>query len=84
MAMDVLIRRLRERGVDVYAYVDDIALGSRDFRKFAGCMRTIDRFSAVSGLGINHDKTRGSAPKKTVNTTPGPARTAAPGTVILR
>jgi exonuclease III/ribonuclease HI len=59
MAMDVLIRRLRARGVDVYAYVDDIALGTQDFRKFAGCMRTIDRFSAVSGLGINHDKTKG-------------------------
>ena len=60
MCMDVLIRRLREiPGVDVYAYVDDIALGATDFRVFAKCMRVIDLFSRISGLGINHDKTKG-------------------------
>jgi ribonuclease HI len=60
MCMDVLVRRLREiKGVDVYAYVDDIALGATNFRVFAKCMRVIDRFSQVSGLGINHDKTKG-------------------------
>ena len=60
MCMDILVRKLKTfDGLDVYAYVDDIALGVIDFRLFAKCMKVIDLFSKASGLGINHDKTKG-------------------------
>jgi ribonuclease HI len=60
MCMDVLIRRLAAKpSVDVFAFVDDVALGSDDFKNFRASMKAIDVFSKASGLGINHRKTKG-------------------------
>jgi ribonuclease HI len=44
-------------GVITYAFADDLAFSSRFMYKLGPVMRTIDAFTAVSGLGINTDKT---------------------------
>ena len=58
IALDPLIERLRMvSGVRTCAFADDLAFSSRSVRNFTPVMNIIDSFAAVSGLGINTDKT---------------------------
>ncbi len=59
IVMDPLITRLSAvPGISIYAYVDDIALGTYNYKAFRKCMNIIDEFTKFSGLGINRHKTR--------------------------
>ena len=59
IVMDPLITRLSGvPGITIYAYVDDIALGTYNYKSFRKCMQIIDDFTSFSGLGINRHKTR--------------------------
>ena len=62
ICMQVLIFKLSKiPNIDQLAYVDDLALGSTNYKKFGLCMIVITLFSFVSGLGVNFDKTKGIA-----------------------
>ena len=56
ICMDSLLHKL-DPTLKLFAYVDDLAIATNDWRDFHGCMVAIDAFSAVSGLGINRSKT---------------------------
>ena len=59
IVMDPLLTRLSAvPGVTIYAYVDDIAIGTYNYKSFKKCMDIIDDFTSFSGLGINRHKTR--------------------------
>ena len=60
MVMDVLLHKLScLPEIEPFAFVDDLALGTTDFKLFRRCMKIIQRFSNVSGLGVNYEKTQG-------------------------
>jgi ribonuclease HI len=68
VCMQALLFKLgKVSDIDPLAYVDDLAIGSPNYKRFAKCMRTIFAFSMVSGLGVNFDKTRGLASGSAVN-----------------
>jgi len=68
VCMQVLLFKLSKvSNIDPFAYVDDLAIGSSNYKRFAKCMRTIFAFSKISGLGVNFDKTRGLASGSAVN-----------------
>ena len=59
ICLDVLICRLsRVPNVRIWAYVDDMAIGTDKVRQLTACMKLIDEFTLVSGLGINKAKTK--------------------------
>ena len=61
LCMDPLIRRLYSGSTganqELMAYVDDLQAYTGSLEVLSATMRAIDQFSAVSGLGINRDKT---------------------------
>jgi ribonuclease HI len=58
IAFDPLIERLRTvAGVRTFAFADDLAFSASSARFFSPIMAIISQFSAISGLGINTDKT---------------------------
>ena len=62
ICMQVLLFKLSKiPEIDPLAYVDDLAVGSVNYKLFGLCMIVITLFSFVSGLGVNFDKTRGIA-----------------------
>ena len=59
ICLDVLVCRLAAvSGVRIWAYVDDMAIGTEQVRQLGVCMKLIDAFTRASGLGINKDKTQ--------------------------
>jgi ribonuclease HI/exonuclease III len=57
--LDIIINRLQGfSDIQVWAYVDDMAIGTHSVRNFARCMRALDAFTKYSGLGLNRDKTK--------------------------
>ena len=57
--LDIIISRLQSfSDIRVWAYVDDMAIGTHSVRSFARCMRALDTFTKFSGLGLNRDKTK--------------------------
>ena len=68
ICMQALIFKLNKvKGTEPFAYVDDLAIGAPNFKRFAKCMRIILKFTRVSGLGVNFDKTKGLASGSAVN-----------------
>jgi len=63
LCYDILIFKMNdsisrlEANITIYAFADDLAIDSAKLPPLLSCMKLIDNFSSISGLGLNKDKT---------------------------